>query len=216
MYATSKEHIIRSLSPFIMAAILKIWLSNPFVLLVIGALISGLLIPSITTEWQNRQKELEIKTELVGKISEAVMSMVMPVQRVELKLYHDRLGNENNLTKIQNDTKAKADIDRSFGEVNDQFSKWMVSSATIGSQLKAYYPNTPIPSKWNSFSENVSRFYSNIQADYSFTFNGLPTDREDWVKTRSNILEQRDNIIQTILDCNTRLTNSIWNNADCK
>jgi len=72
--------------------------------------------------------------------------MVMPVQAVEIKLDRDRLANKKNLTKIQNDTKAKADIDRSFEEANDQFSKWMVSSATIGSQLKAYYPNTPIPS----------------------------------------------------------------------
>src|SRR5215475_8272843 len=167
-----------------MNIILKDWLSNPFILVVIGALISGLLIPSITSEWQNHQKELEIKTELVEKISEAVMNMVMPVHVTEVELLHDQ---------INNDTKAKGAVERYFEEANNQYPKWETSSATIGSQLKAYYPGTSIPSKWNSFSENVSRFYANLEGDYSYTFSGIPTNREDWTKIKQNLLEQKDN-----------------------
>ena len=42
----------------------KVWteLSSPFLTLLIGAIISGLLIPYITTTWQNHAKALEIKT----------------------------------------------------------------------------------------------------------------------------------------------------------
>ena len=41
-----------------MEAILK----HPFVLLIFGAILNGLIIPLITRNWQRRQKVLEIKT----------------------------------------------------------------------------------------------------------------------------------------------------------
>lgn len=43
---------------------LKFILSNPLLLLVVGGIISGLLIPYITNQWQNHQQQLEIKTGL--------------------------------------------------------------------------------------------------------------------------------------------------------
>jgi hypothetical protein len=47
-----------------------IWdkISNPLVLLIVGAVISGILVPYITRQWQDHQKELELKTELVSRI----------------------------------------------------------------------------------------------------------------------------------------------------
>ena len=200
---------------------IKEWLSHPLILLAVGAAISSFLIPQLTALLQVNEKELEIKTELVGKINDAVMNMVMPVHIVEKKLddlvkSYSQISNDYNFSRLQNDTKAKADINKSFIAANDQYPKWEVSGAAIGSQLKAYYPYSSIPAKWNSTSENVTRFYSNIQGDYLSTFDGKPTAKTDWPVIKNNILKQKDELIQIILNCNTRLTISIWKNPECK
>jgi len=50
--------------------------SHPLVLLLIGALISGVFIPYFTNRAAKYQKGLEIKTDLVRRINESVMPMV--------------------------------------------------------------------------------------------------------------------------------------------
>jgi hypothetical protein len=55
------------------------FLSHPLVLLLIGAAISGVLIPYFTNRAANYQKGLEIKTDLVRRINESVMRFVVPL-----------------------------------------------------------------------------------------------------------------------------------------
>jgi len=55
------------------------WLAHPLLLLIIGALISALIVPWLTQRWQNHQKKLELKSDLVSQISESVVNMVMAV-----------------------------------------------------------------------------------------------------------------------------------------
>jgi hypothetical protein len=60
-------------------------LVHPLLLLIVGALLSSWLIPSITQRWQNHQKELEIKTNLASQISESVTGITMAVQFAPLE-----------------------------------------------------------------------------------------------------------------------------------
>jgi hypothetical protein len=62
------------------------FLNHPFVLLLTGALLSGLLIPSFTRRWQNHQKILELKTELVSEVSESTMKLIMAVQSTHISI----------------------------------------------------------------------------------------------------------------------------------
>ena len=55
-------------------------LKHPLIVLLVGALISGLLIPAFTRRWQNYQKALEIKTQLVSDLSKSIMGIVMATQ----------------------------------------------------------------------------------------------------------------------------------------
>jgi len=57
-------------------------LAHPLIVLLVGAALTGILVPAFTRRWQNRQKELEIKAALVSDLSEAIMSIVMAVQFV--------------------------------------------------------------------------------------------------------------------------------------
>jgi hypothetical protein len=53
------------------------WVSNPLILLIVGAVSSGILIPSFTRKWQDHQTELNQKIELVDKLSESVTKIVI-------------------------------------------------------------------------------------------------------------------------------------------
>jgi hypothetical protein len=108
---------------------IKDFLSSQLGLLILGALISSLIIPWFFQVWQDYQKELEIKTDLVGKISEAVTRIVMSTQSVLLA---------NNYGHIHTLEQQK----ELFNELNDEYREWEINSAVIGSQLQAYFPHS--------------------------------------------------------------------------
>ncbi|HET7273118.1 MAG TPA: hypothetical protein VFI90_18770, partial [Rubrobacter sp.] len=60
------------------------FLAHPLFLLFAGAVLTGIFIPALTRRWQDRQKALELKTELIGEISESITEMAMAVQFVHL------------------------------------------------------------------------------------------------------------------------------------
>ena len=92
-------------------------LSNQFLLLIVGGILTGLLIPYITTQWQNHEKELEIKTSLVSKISEYVTRMLMAIQFVEVS---QSQGINSSLTNE---------------EYDNEYRDWKINSDIIQSQI---------------------------------------------------------------------------------
>jgi hypothetical protein len=121
---------------------LKEILSNPLLLLVVGGIITGLLIPYITTQWQNHQIELQIKTTILGKISQALAALL--VARENMDIYNEG-------TRISNNT---PDL------YQKQAGDWKISSAGIGSELSAYFPEDQITSKWDRFVNLTTLFYA--------------------------------------------------------
>lgn len=55
-------------------------LSHPLVVLAAGAVLTGLLIPLITRRWQDQRKALEIKTDLIERVSCAVSDIFTATQ----------------------------------------------------------------------------------------------------------------------------------------
>jgi hypothetical protein len=110
-------------------------LSHPFVLLVIGAGISGLLVPYITNQWQNHQKELELKTDLASQISKAVANIIIVSRLVQIPAF--------------------AYTNLSYANT---FEEWEVSKATIGSQIQSYFPKNQIKQEWDNLSSAITEF----------------------------------------------------------
>jgi hypothetical protein len=167
---------------------IKDFLSSQLGLLILGAIISSLIVPWFFQVWQDYQKELEIKTDLVGKISEDVTRIIMSTQFVLLM---------NNLQHIQTVEQHKEVLD----ELNEEYKQWEINSAVIGSQLQAYFPHTDLANEWGSlkvgsgsFSENVSRFYT-----LAVSVAPNSTRDIDFFDDRQNLLQQKDDLIQRIL-----------------
>jgi len=121
-------------------------LAHPLTLLIVGALLSSLLIPSWTKQWQDRQSELQVKIDLIDQLNNSTTEMVMSVQFAIL----DAEG------------QSQADYDLAYRQ-------WEIDSRLIGSQLQAYYPNEPLAKDWNQLSKEITDFYAGSQAGYSQT-----------------------------------------------
>jgi hypothetical protein len=173
--------------------IFKDILSSQLGLLVLGALITSLIIPWFFQLWQDHQKELEIKTNLVSRISESVTKLVLSTQSVLLANNHGQIHTIEQKREL-------------FDELNDEYKDWEISSAVIGSQLQAYFPHVNLSKEWgslmiysHSFSENVTDFY---RLSNEVTVNS--TNQIDFFEDRQTLLQQRDALIQRIL--NTDIT----------
>ena len=113
------------------------WLANPLVVTVVAALLGSFLIPYLTRSWQDHQKALEIKTDLVGQMSESVGDAVATGRFIAADLVAP--GSEQR-------------------EWNDGYRSWTTASASIGAGLRAYV-GSEVGSDWRSFADTVTNFF---------------------------------------------------------
>ncbi len=102
-------------------------ISNPMILLVVGAIISSLIIPYYTRQWQDRQKELELKTTLADEINKAISDVTVSAT------FRGTPG---------------------LFETN---KNWLISKTMIDSKIKAYFSNHRITQDWENLSDVVSQ-----------------------------------------------------------
>ena len=113
------------------------WLANPFVVTVVAALLGSLLIPHFTRSWQDHQKALEIKTDLVGQMSESVGDAVATGRFIAADL-------------VPPDSQQQ--------EWNEGYRRWTTASASIGAGLRAYV-GSEVGTDWRSFADTVTNFF---------------------------------------------------------
>jgi hypothetical protein len=116
-------------------------LAHPFCLLFAGAALSSLLVPRVSSEWQGRAKELEVKTTLVTQMSEAVAEYV---SFQSLRVLAPQLGT----------TEEKQQRE---GEAHQ---KWAKGHEVVRAQLSAYFPGTPLSIQWSDYSQKLDEFSS--------------------------------------------------------
>jgi hypothetical protein len=112
---------------------LKKGLSHPLLLLVAGAIFTSLLFPYITRQWQTNEKQMEVKSELVDELNEAVANTL-----TSYRLSQGPYG-ANTTAKII-----------------DSVVQWQISRNTIGSKLDLYFPSdSQIRSNWSDLSNAI-------------------------------------------------------------
>lgn len=117
---------------------------------VITALLSGLLVPSVTRRWQNHDKELERRSAIL----------------------HEELGVKSRLVNLIGEASAnflgasqlRAYVEPSpatgLGKYDRAYVRWSISSAKIASELAAYFrPRSKPARRWRNFSHNMRNTY---------------------------------------------------------
>lgn len=107
------------------------FLAHPFVLLIVGIVISSILVPVFSKRWQDRKKKLEIKIELITKISEVTASWEL-------------------------DTRAMVNLKERPLERNPN---WRVKGSSITAILYAYFPTEQIYQKWKVYFNIIDQFW---------------------------------------------------------
>src|SRR6266487_2291051 len=92
---------------------------NPLVAVIVGAILSGILIPLFMRRWQNYQAQLELKRDLVEKISNAVTMLMTKLEFIER-------------------SKEKLDIDKRK-ELEKAELEWHKKCSSVGSHIQAYF-----------------------------------------------------------------------------
>ena len=93
--------------------------SNPLLLLIIGVIVSHLIIPFYTRQWQDHQKDLELKTELADQINKAITNAVQIAQY-----------NINSEISKQTDWNEKW---------HNTYIDWKISNEVIGSRINTLF-----------------------------------------------------------------------------
>jgi hypothetical protein len=134
----------------------------------VAAILVNWLIPQFTRKWQDHQKALEIKTDLVSQMSESVSSAVMTGRFIAAGLV----------------SRSSADPRADQRAWNDGYRAWTTNSASIGAKLEAYMGGD-FGSEWRSFSPVVTNFFqlsANVGPDRAaqvraiFAYADLPKD----------------------------------------
>lgn len=168
-------------------------LKHPFLLLVVGALLSGVVVPALTRHWQVHQKELEIKIDLVSDISVTIMTFLMAIQIAHIG--KDRYG--------QNPDQ---------GTLTVAYRDWQVRSVVIGTKLQAYFHDSRVPEEWSHLCNVIEDFYAlegmSKEAVQTFTvgisekLSRLLNDGDvgkEWEQLEQGILRKKSRIIASIL-----------------
>jgi hypothetical protein len=127
------------------------WLKHPLVIALVGAILSVLIIPAFTRQWQDRQKERELKRTLVADMGESVTEALKTAQFINLNMFGLAAGQGAGGPEQQ----------RVF---NESQIEWEIQSARIGSQLSAYFPGTALPGEWQRYSEAVTKAYQLVSS----------------------------------------------------
>jgi hypothetical protein len=178
-------------------SVIRNWLAHPLLLLLVGALVTSILVPVLTHQWQNHEKELEIKSGLAEQINNSVTNFVMAVQFAEVGVK----------------SQSQAQYDKAYRD-------WEVIRGQLESKIRVYFPTTRIADDWDRYSATVTHFYilsgTSVKSRRAFlvrrmteslgggNFEGLvdragPGYLNAWEAMKDRLLHKKDEFIQRIL-----------------
>ena len=99
-------------------------------------LVVGLLIPALTTQWSDRQKELEIKSSLVGQITESADAAIE-----DAVFYVDVQMNAWPPVDGLSTPRWKAYGREQSARYRENLKQWRVLASSLESRIGAYFPD---------------------------------------------------------------------------
>ena len=124
------------------------FLRHPLVIAVLAGAFSALLIPQITREWQDRQREQDLKQSLLEEISTSSTAAVR--QAISLASGHARAA-------------GGAEGEDAGDIYHAVRNSWLIRRASARSRIVVYFPN--LYACWYSYERAVSDYLSLAVAD---------------------------------------------------
>jgi hypothetical protein len=185
------------------------WIPKPILITLFGAAVSAWLVPAFTRQYQDRQKEREIKVALVSAIGDSTSDALVTSQFVAAQTFPQ--GGQ--------------------AEFNRLALEWARSSAEIEAKLEAYFPRSRVVREWREYATVVQQTFYLVTRDRGPRKNEavrgvrayleparsidwslfLPTMRyadpnafETYFSVSSQVLNRKAELIQEILDAHAQ------------
>jgi hypothetical protein len=142
------------------------FIKHPLVLLVLGGLLSALLIPQITRQWQDRQSEKEIKRSLLEEISTSATTAIrqgnsLVTACVEPSGEPAKAGESKPVCAA---TPPSKQIRAAGGEPSENVSEvyavlrnnWLIRRSTTRSRIITYFPD--LYGCWYSYERAIADY----------------------------------------------------------
>lgn len=164
-------------------------LAHPLTLLLVTAVVSGLLVPRLTQQWQDHQQEVAIRRDFAARVSRTVAEIFIATQLAQ--------GG------------AKSQTQAAFDAA---YVKWEVESAVLGAELRAYYRAESLHRNWARCTQLTTAYYVQVgipDATQRKTYlDGVRTELSlapgvnlaDTAVLRAQVLAARDQVTRQVLD----------------
>lgn len=111
-------------------------LAHPLTLLLLGAAVSGLLVPWVARGWQDQRKALEVKAALAERLTRAVVEIATAVQFV----------------LVGAASQSQEDVDRAY-------RTWQLEKSVLTSLLGAYFRDGAVTAAWTHCRALATAYY---------------------------------------------------------
>jgi hypothetical protein len=116
-------------------------LSHPLFLIVAGAVLSSYLLPSLTRQWQNHEKELEVRTTLVQEMSETTADFVVAIKQSTFGGFGEEQAGA---------AQARA--------LNVAWRAFDRRQTVIAAKLRSYFPESGLGDEWKRYAGALVSF----------------------------------------------------------
>lgn len=182
------------------------WLSHPLLLLTVGALTTGYLIPYFARRWQDHQKELDLKISIIDKIDDSVTRILLA------SIYGKDIENKYFEWEI-----SRAKI-RSY--LQAYFPKETIESRWVKyyNLIRDFFTVTGLRGKVSE-EENIKRHNESIQnmknylsnTDFNNNWEGWKRlNGDDVAKLAEVIQREKEHLIQEIVNLRISLFSSVF------
>ncbi len=121
----------------------RTWLGHPLVLLIMGAIVTGILVPSFTHRWQQAQTAQQTKSGLISDITAATSTAM-----TQLEISMNPVLNSGVAYNNLNDP-----------AVATQYANWTSLAAKATAEVNVYFPENKIPTHWSDVTGLVKTFF---------------------------------------------------------
>ncbi len=157
-------------------------LKHPLFLLAVSAIVSGIFIPWFLRRRQYKQKELELKIQIVSDITESVVKFITIIYLFQIR---------------KNETQNSIDEESQEKKMKEAFKEWEVLSCVICTKLDSYFPkkkkDKSLRERWDEFKEELLIFYDNYEA------NKRKVDEKKLKIEKDRLFKRKHKIIEEIL-----------------
>lgn len=128
------------------------FLEHPLVLLILGALLTGLILPAITRRWTIQQNQMALKSELTKLIVESVSRMLVSSEFVHQAVLSLQRAQQDQVQGWQDR------LDEDMKACAEEIRAWAGNRAVVQATLETRFTGAFVANEWKGLSEAVEIF----------------------------------------------------------